>query len=373
MADISKCQDELISLAEKQGYLTFDDILNASDAFVLSVAEVDLLSEAIQLRGILVYETAPHDKQTSEDEDYLDYSRTDYNSIFVEVLSIAPQLKTLIKEIKGFPAPQYGETNQLAMQIAAGNMFARERLFTLYMRSVVKIALSMTKQLELSLEDAISTGFLGLMAAIDKYDPDGFSAFHSYASMYIRQAIQRECNPIWMEYYFPAHIKERILSVVQKLNEYHVDFENDIWKDKELLEQVSLELQLSKNEVNVALDYYCKQRLKSCAEEIINQEMYGPDESIIPESPITDNDTVFEELLRKDVCAVVEFALSHLTEREAMVIKMRNGLDDFTVMTLEEIGGLLHITRERVRQIESKALRKLRSPRISTLLRDYLE
>ena len=92
MPDISKCLDELIILAEKQGYLTFDDILNASDAFSLSVTGVDFLSEAIQLRGIIVYETAPNNRQESDDEEFLDYSRTDYNVIFEEVLDLAPQL-----------------------------------------------------------------------------------------------------------------------------------------------------------------------------------------------------------------------------------------------------------------------------------------
>ena len=373
MADISKCQEELISLAEKQGYLTFDDILNASDAFALSVSEVDLLSEAIQIRGILVYETTPHDKLSTEDEEYLDYSRTDYNSVFAEVLSMAPQLETLIDAIKGFPAPQYGETNQLAMQIAEGNMFARERLFNLYMRSVVKIALSMTKQLELSLEDAISTGFLGLMTAIDKYDPDGFSVFHSYASMYIRQAIQRECNPIWMDYYFPTHAKEKILGVVQKLAEYHVVVDSEIWKDRVLLEQLSIDLQMSESEVCVALKYYCNQRFKSSTEEITRQELFGVDGCVSVESPITDDDRVFNELLNKDLSSTLMFALSQLSEREAMVIKMRNGLDGSTGMTLEEIGSVLNITRERVRQIENKALRKLRNPKISKMLKDYME
>lgn len=87
MADISKCQESLLVLATQQGYLTFDDILNASEAFSLSVTEVDFLSEAIQLRGIIVYESAPQMGQSSQsDEGVLDYSRTDYSAIFDELL-----------------------------------------------------------------------------------------------------------------------------------------------------------------------------------------------------------------------------------------------------------------------------------------------
>ena len=137
MADISKCQEGLLGLAAQQGYLTFDDILNASEAFSLSVTEVDFLSEAIQLRGIIVYESAPQIGQSSQsDDDVLDYSRTDYDAIFEELLDLAPQLKHLVDEIKSFPAPQWGEVNQLARQIAEGNQFARDRMIMLYIRRI---------------------------------------------------------------------------------------------------------------------------------------------------------------------------------------------------------------------------------------------
>ena len=142
MADISECQESLLALANRQGYLTFDDILNASEAFSLSVTEVDFLSEAIQLRGVIVYESAPQMGQSSQsDDDVLDYSRTDYDAVFEEILNLAPQLKHLIDEIKSFPAPQWGEVSQLSRQIAEGNQFARDRLIMLYMRNVLKIGL----------------------------------------------------------------------------------------------------------------------------------------------------------------------------------------------------------------------------------------
>ena len=86
------------------------------------------------------------------------------------------------------------------------NSFARQRLITIYMRIVLKIALSMSKQYEFDLEDAISAGFMGLIVAVDRYDVSGFSAFLSYASMWIQQNIQRECNPVWIDYYFPTTI-----------------------------------------------------------------------------------------------------------------------------------------------------------------------
>ena len=361
MADISKCQEELIILAEKQGYLTFDDILNASDAFSLSVTEVDFLSEAIQLRGIIVYETAPNARQESDDEEFLDYSRTDYNAIFAEVLDLAPQLKTLLEEIKGFPAPQWGEINILAMQIAEGNQFARQRLISLYMRNVVKIALSMAKQNELDIEDAISSGFSGLLIAVDKFDPAGFSAFHSYASMWITQGIQRDCNPIWMDYYFPAHYKDRMYKAFQKYEQYTAGETVGSSEYSELVHRIADELEMEPDIVFRVLESAITQKYgKECFEEYIEFDFDHTDK--IPEELIQVEDTALETLMQKDLSRAIEEVLSSLSDREAMVIRMRNGIGYDRAMTLEEIGSLMDVTRERIRQIEAKAMRRLTHP-----------
>ena len=141
MADIDKCQEELLLLAKKQGYFRFDDVIDASDTFSLSVSDLDVVSDRIQMLGVIIYEDSPvTNKQDSNDELY-DYSRTDYDAIFEEILEISPSMQPLIEQIKLFPPPQYGETNPLFMQVADGNSFARQRLITIYMRIVLKIAL----------------------------------------------------------------------------------------------------------------------------------------------------------------------------------------------------------------------------------------
>ena len=371
MADISKCQDELVILAEKQGYLTFDDILNASDAFSLSVSEVDFLSEAIQLRGIIVYEIAPNNKKESDDEEFLDYSRTDYDAIFAEVLDLAPQLKTLIKEIRGFPAPQWGEINILAMQIAEENRFARERLITLYMRNVIKIALSMAKQNEFDIEDAISSGFAGLLNAVDKFDPAGFSAFHSYASMWITQGIQRDCNPKWMDYYFPAHYKDRMYKAFQKYKQYTAGEEVGSKEFTELALRIADEIEVEPAEVSLALERAIMQKYgKICFEDLI--ELDQADGSLPPEL-IQSDDISLETPIQNDLSKTIESVLSSLSEREALVIRMRNGIGYDKPMTLEEIGSLMNVTRERIRQIEAKAMRRLTHPSRKKKLEAYIK
>ena len=362
MANISKCQESLLVLADRQGYLTFDDILNASEAFSLSVTEVDFLSEAIQLRGIIVYESAPQMGQAAQtDDDVLDYSRTDYDAIFEELLDLAPQLKYLIDEIKSFPAPQWGEINQLARQVAEGNQFARNRMIKLYMRSVLKIALSMTKQYDLDIEDAVSSGFIGLMNAVDRYDPSGFSAFHSYASLWIQQGIQRDCNPVWLDYYFPAHYKEKMFRVIQKYEQYTMGEEHDTERYNSLIERISEELELSETDTAKILNRYFVQKYGKQSIEMFIEMEYS-DEELLPYKLISNEDEVFDTFFKKELMITVDNVLATLTEREAQVVRMRYGLGYRGPMTLEGIGSLMNITRERVRQIEAKAMKKLAHP-----------
>lgn len=359
MSNIIKCQDSLINLAEKQGYLTFDDILDASYTFSLSIPEVDMVSAAIQLRGVIVYETAPQQfRQDGIDEDELDYSRTDYDAIYSELLYLAPQLSTFIKRVRSFPAPKYRETNLLAKQIAEGNKFARNRLISMYMRNVLKIALSMSKQYDFDIEETISSGLIGLINAVDKYDPSGFSVFHSFASLYIQQSIQRECIPTWMIYYFPFHAKEKMFKIFQiyeTLSSGEKIGSNDYYS---IISFISDETELPESIVEEAIKNVINQKFFRCSIDDINES--SKDESKIPYELIVGEDIAFDVFYRRESVHTVQGFLTCLTDREKQVIMLRNGIEAQRPLTLEEIGSILGVTRERVRQIEDKALRKLR-------------
>lgn len=371
MADIGRCQEILLVLAEKQGYLTFDDILEQADAFSLSVAEVDALSEAIHLRDIIVYESAPTADYQQEDEEISDYSRTDYEMLFAEILELAPQLSALIDAIKSYPPPQYGEITQLKRQAAEGNQFAFNRLVTLYMRNVLKIALSMTKQYELELEDAISSGFIGLMSAIDKYDPAGFSPFHSYASRWIQQGIQRDCRPRWMDYYFPAHYQEKMLRVLQRYDQYAIGEEMGSVKYHEVVEQIACEVDLSADDVDTTLSTALVQKHGKCSIEVLSTPECACADTL-PREMTVDDEISLNAVFQRALGDSIEEILGSLTPKERMVIKLRNGISVAQPMTLEEIGSLLHVTRERVRQIEKKSMRRLRGLASGKQLADYL-
>ena len=191
------------------------------------------------------------------------------------------------------------ETSGIRMQIAEGNRFARERLISLYMRNVVKIALSMAKQNELDIEDAISSGFVGLLNAVDKFDPSGFSAFHSYASMWITQGIQRDCNPKWMDYYFPAHYKDQMYKAFQKYEQYTTGEEIGSSEYSKLVHEIADELEMDPNIVFRVLKSAITQKYgKLCFEDYIERDIDDADD--IPEELIQVEDAILDKF-GKDV------------------------------------------------------------------------
>lgn len=368
MTDIRKCQSELIQLAESKGYLTFDDIMQASDTYLLTALDVDRLSEAIQLLGIIVYEESPTEGQVSRDiEDLTDYSRTDYDSIFAEIIRIAPQMEFFVDQIKELPAPQWREVSLLAKQSATGNSFARERIIRIYMRSVLKIALSMTKQYDLDLEEAISTGFIGLIFAVERYDPNGFSAFHSYASLWIQQVIQRFCVPKWFDYYFPFHVKDRMLRALKKYETYTAGEEYGSEEYNKIIKRIAREMDLPEEEVETVLRYSWIQKHGKISWESI-MEAEEDDQFSEPSDLLYSEEVLIEGVYQHGLKEMVDKALSTLKPREREVIVLRNGLERGRPMTLEEIGNSKGLTRERIRQIEKKAIDRLK---VKKDLRNY--
>ncbi len=372
MSTVFECQSELVELAEKQGYLTFDDIIRASERFKLRITEIDELSEMVQLRGIIVYEENPalvRGKQFESEEDDTDYSRTDYESVFRKILKKCPSMFPLINQIRHNPTPQHGEVNLLARQIKEGNAHARERLISLYMRNVLKIALAMSKQYSFELEDAISAGFVGLIYAVDAYSVEEFTTFHSYASMKISRFIQRECAPSWLEYYVPAHAKVKLLKVFQKYHESRwIEDEIGSSQYNQLIQQFALELNMTSIEIDKCLRIINSQLNRIGVGELthlIETGFYRENQLVNWNETVT---AVDQTELEKSMDSL----LSDLSEREARVIRLRYGFGNNTPLTLEEVGNIFGVTRERVRQIEGKAMRKLCHPRNRARIESYL-
>ena len=364
LSKVNDCREYLISLSKKAGYLTLDDILDASDTYNLSLPEVDILTEDLQIRGILVYETVP--ENIVYDDDLIDYSRTDYESIYAELVNMSASLRPLIEEIKAYPPPQYGETRSLAIQVQSGNSYARDRLICLHLRLALKIALSSTKEYELDVEDAVSAGFEGLITAVDKFDPNGFSSFLSYASMWIFQNIQRQCKPNWFNYYFPAHVQEGMMKVYLSYNGYNGTFNKSAGDNKELLSKIANDTQLALDKVEELIKLCYIQKIGKC---VINNDFFCSNNMISSLPFLIYDDSVVTE--QKELELGVEEVLGTLTSKEAYVLKMRYGIKKDHCYTLEEVGIELNVTRERIRQIEEKALRKIRKSNRAKKLIDY--
>lgn len=368
MSKYDECLKKLLFEAEQKGYLTFDSIMDTTDTFGLSLSEVDRVSETIHLQGIIVYEVELSEQVEDELEDY---SRIDYELIFKEIVEISQELEYIVSFVKEISPPQYKEISLLTSQNANGNEYARERLILLHLRVVLKIALSMTKQYDLDITEAVSGGFTGLIVAVDKYDPNGFNAFQSYASLWIQQHIQRECTPKWVEFYFSVHYKNDLIAVKKKYEEIYGSVDFGMYEE----EMVSFSKNISSS-LGMESEYIlqCLYRIRNqkhhhlyldemvCLEEINELLCHIEDKKIISPNEYANNQS-----LKKEVNAV----LQNLTEREEKVLCLRFGFHGGREYTLEEIGKEFNVTRERIRQIEAKAIRKLRNPVRCKYLKDF--
>ncbi|MCM1232557.1 MAG: sigma-70 family RNA polymerase sigma factor [Ruminococcus flavefaciens] len=364
MSKVAECQQLLFNEATKKGFLTFDDIMNISDTYSLSVSEVDQLSEALQLHGIIIYEIAPLEKGTDHLEDY---SRIDYDAVFKEVVSLSDELEYIVELIKKLPPPQYGEISALTAQIAEGNAYARERLILIHLRNVLKIALSMAKAHQYDLVDAVSAGFIGLIFAVDRFDPNGFSAFQSYASLWIQQNINRECNPVWIEYYFPAHYKEKMLPIYERYLSHSCENCQPNHICDRMISEISKQMDITAEQAEEYLNMALQQVERHICLDEINEESL----SEIADELVQADDTLFECVTALMTRTALSDALSSLKSKEADILRLRIGFDDGCPLTLEEVGAIYGVTRERIRQIEAKALRKLGHPSRAKKLKDF--
>ena len=266
-----------------------------------------------------------------------------------------------LKEIGKVPLLTQEEENELSRRVKEGDAEAARRLAEANLRLVVSIAKHYAGR-GMLLSDLIQEGNLGLMKAVDKFDYQKGYRFSTYATWWIRQAITRAIADQGRTIRIPVHMVE----TVNRLRKTSRILTQELGREP-TPDELAQKLQMPKEQVTEILRIMVEPvSLETPVgdEEDTHLGDFMPDLAFPPPS---------EEASYRVMRAQLLEVLSTLTERERKVLELRFGLEDGEVHTLEEVGEEFHVTRERIRQIESKALRKLRHPSRSRKLRDYLD
>ncbi len=345
----------LIETGKKKGILSYKEIQDALEEIDLSITQIEKVYETIESRGIELVEDLDRELaeiQTSEEE--IDIS-------VPEGIGMDDPVRMYLKEIGKVPLLNAQEEIELAEKMHGGDERAKKRLAEANLRLVVSIAKRYVGRGMLFL-DLIQEGNLGLIKAVEKFDYTKGYKFSTYATWWIRQAITRAIADQARTIRIPVHMVETINKLIrvsrQLLQEYgrepHVD-------------EIAREMNMNEDRV--------REIMKIAQEPVSLETPIGEEEDSILGDFIPDSDAPAPSemaafmLLKEQLMNV----LDTLTSREAKVLRLRFGLDDGRARTLEEVGREFKVTRERIRQIEAKALRKLRHPSRSKKLKDFLE
>jgi RNA polymerase primary sigma factor len=330
----------------------YDKLFNAGVELVTEVEE----PEAYELLALEEEEEAEIDVEIVAGEGAIDLEATLPKGIAVD-----DPVRMYLKEIGTVPLLTAEEEVDLAMRMETGDDNAKKRLCEANLRLVVSIAKRYVGRGMLFL-DLIQEGNFGLIKAVDKFDWRKGYKFSTYATWWIRQAITRSIADQARTIRIPVHMVETINKLIrisrQLLQEYGRE---------PLPEEIAVEMDITEEKV--------REILKIAQEPVSLETPIGEEEDshlgdFIPdEDVLAPADAAAFSMLKEQLIEV----LDTLTEREQKVLILRFGLDDGRARTLEEVGKRFDVTRERIRQIEAKALRKLRHPSRSKKLKDYLE
>lgn len=350
---------ELIEKGKSQGSLTYSEIMDALQGIELSPEQIDDIYEQLGHMGIeVVPEAAELEALEKEDGET---GETDLDLSIPENVAIDDPVRMYLKEIGRVPLLTPEEEIELAKRMEAGDEEAKRRLAEANLRLVVSIAKRYVGRGMLFL-DLIQEGNLGLIKAVEKFDYRKGYKFSTYATWWIRQAITRAIADQARTIRIPVHMVETINKLIRV--------------QRQLLQELGREPTPEEIAHEMDIPVERVREIQKIAQEPVSLETpIGEEEDSHLGDFIEDEDAQAPAeaasfmLLREQL----EEVLNSLTPREKRVLRLRFGLDDGRARTLEEVGQEFGVTRERIRQIEAKALRKLRHPSRSKKLKDYLE
>ncbi len=350
---------ELVDKGKKNGSLTYKEIMDTFEEVEMDPEQIDKLYEYLETKGIDVVGAIDNDMDIPPLDE--DVEEVDLDISIPEGISIDDPVRMYLKEIGKVPLLSPEEEIDLANRIKKNDSEAKKKLTEANLRLVVSIAKRYVGRGMLFL-DLIQEGNLGLIKAVEKFDYTKGFKFSTYATWWIRQAITRAIADQARTIRIPVHMVETINKLIRVSRQLLQQLGRD-----PIPEEIAAEMGMSEDKV--------REIMKIAQEPVSLETPIGEEEDshlgdFIPDedAPAPAESAAFT-LLKEQLMEV----LDTLTPREEKVLKLRFGLEDGRARTLEEVGKEFNVTRERIRQIEAKALRKLRHPSRSKKLKDFLE
>lgn len=340
----------LLEIATKKGSINEEDIYFKLLKYEATADEINSVIKQMQDSGIKVIQTAT-----------TDISKEDFSDL-VASASVDDPVKIYLKEIGKVPLLSADDEVELSRLAQEGDEYAKSKLAESNLRLVVSIAKRYSGRTNMAFLDLIQEGNIGLIKAVEKFDPTKGFRFSTYATWWIRQAITRAMADQARVIRIPVHMVETI----HKLTRVKRQLLQDLGRDPTSAE-IAEAMEISEDKVA---------EIQKIAQDPISLENPVGEEEDSKIADFIEDDTIkspsevaAQNLLREQLLSVIDT----LTPREQKVIRLRYGLDDSHPRTLEEVGREFNVTRERIRQIEAKALRKLRNPTRSKKLQGFME
>ena len=347
---------ELIDKGKQKGMLTEAEIEEALSELELDVEQIEKIHDNFEALGIDIVGDIEHEIKK------IDISEEDLEDLSVpEGINVDDHVRMYLKEIGKVPLLSPTEEVEYAQRMSEGDEEAKKKLTEANLRLVVSIAKRYVGRGMLFL-DLIQEGNLGLIKAVEKFDYTKGYKFSTYATWWIRQAITRAIADQARTIRIPVHMVETINKLIRV--------------SRQLLQELGREPSPEEIAKEMGMSLEKVREIMKIAQEPVSLETpIGEEEDshlgdFIPDDDAPAPSEAASFMLLKEQLMDV---LNTLTPREEKVLRLRFGLEDGRARTLEEVGGVFDVTRERIRQIEAKALRKLRHPSRSKKLKDFLE
>lgn len=366
---IDSIKNKLIEKGKKNGFITYKEVLRSFekldinpefiDDFYKQAEDNDL--EILGFQDDMIPEKVDDADEVDTKEEDTDFFVSQSDDDILKGVNIDDPVRMYLKEIGKVPLLSANEEIELAKAMIDGDDEAKKKLAEANLRLVVSIAKRYVGRGMLFL-DLIQEGNLGLIKAVEKFDYTKGFKFSTYATWWIRQAITRAIADQARTIRIPVHMVETINKLIRIKRQLLQELGRDATP-----EEIALEMEMEPEKV--------REILKIAQEPVSLETPIGEEEDshlgdFIPDDEVqAPSDVATFTLLKEQLTSV----LHTLTDREQKVLRLRFGLDDGRARTLEEVGKEFDVTRERIRQIEAKALRKLRHPSRSKKLKDYLE